>query len=186
MTTACIIAAIMPIRPLRPLLIAAVLATLTAPVASRAQQVGVVADGVYYTPNTHLPAGASLQILPDDGKGIAHCCATITGPAAKPGNQILDALHDDRPIAAYALSLPKSVPADTTGFGVAGTARFVRQGAHPQAMLDGGLPLAFATCTSTEGTHYLGRKVGSNTLLVHLYQYFDGELESTCRDADLK
>lgn len=146
----------------------------------------MVADGVYYTPDTHLAAGTSLQILPDDGKGIAHCCATITGPASKPGNQILDALHDDRTIAAYALSLPKSVPADTTGFGVAGDARFVHQGAHPQAMLDGGLPLAFSIRTPTEGVHYFGSKAGSNTLLVHLYQYFDGELESTCRDADLK
>ncbi|WP_455777435.1 hypothetical protein, partial [Burkholderia stabilis] len=181
--TTCIIAAIMPIRPLRPLLIVPALAVS---IAAHAQQVGVVADGVYYTPNTHLAAGTSLQVLPDDDKGVARCCATITGPAAKPGNQILDSLHDDRTIAAYALSLPKSVPADTRGFGVAGTARFVRQGAHPQAVLDGGLQLAFSTCTSVEGTHYLGRKVDGNKLLVHLYQYFDGEFEPTCKDRDLK
>ncbi|AXF25210.1 hypothetical protein CUJ89_26495 [Burkholderia pyrrocinia] len=173
----------MPIRPLRPLLISTALAVS---LAAHAQQVGVVADGVYYTPNTHLAAGTSLQVLPDDDKGIAHCCATITGPASKPANQILDNLHDDRTIAAYALSLPKSVPADTRGFGVAGSARFVRQGARPEAVLDGGLQLAFSTCTSMEGTHYLGRKVGANTLLVHLYQYFDGELEPTCKDRDLK
>ncbi|MDF3083260.1 hypothetical protein [Burkholderia sola] len=172
----------MSIRPFRPLLIAPALAVS---IAAHAQQVGVVADGVYYTPNTHLAAGTSLQVLPDDDKGVARCCATVTGRAGKPGNQILDSLHDDRKIAAYALSLPKSVPADTRGFGVVGTARFVRQGAHPEAVLDGGLPLAFSTCTSVEGTHYLGRKVGANTLLVHLYQYFDGELEPTCKDRDL-
>ncbi|WP_175878677.1 hypothetical protein [Burkholderia sp. BCC0097] len=173
----------MLIRPPRPLLIAPALAVS---VAAHAQQVGVVADGVYYTPNTHLAAGTSLQVLPDDDKGVARCCATVTGPAGKPGNQILDSLHDDRTIAAYALSLPKSIPADTRGFGVVGTAHFVRQGAHPEAVLDGGLPLAFSTCTSAEGTHYLGRKVGANKLLVHLYQYFDGELEPTCKDRDLK
>ncbi|WP_419689781.1 hypothetical protein ACN22W_24875 [Burkholderia theae] len=173
----------MPIRALRPLLIAPALAVS---VAAHAQQVGVIADGVYYTPNTHLAAGTSLQVLPDDDKGIPRCCATITGPAGKPANQILDALHDDRTIAAYALSLPKSVAADTRGFGVVGTARFVRQGARPEAVLDGGLQLALSTCTSVEGTHYLGRKVGANKLLVHLYQYFDGELEPTCKDRDLK
>ncbi|CAB3746341.1 hypothetical protein B7G54_25295 [Burkholderia puraquae] len=177
----------MPIRSLRPLLTAA---AFSVSIASYAQQVGVVAFGVYYTPNTHLAAGTSLQILPDDDKGIAHCCATITGPASKPANQIFDNLHDDRhegrAIAAYALSLPKSVPADTSGFGVAGDARFVRQGARPEAVLDGGLQLAFSTCTSAEGTHYLGRKVANGKLLVHLYQYFDGDLEPTCKDRDLK
>ncbi|AFQ51017.1 hypothetical protein [Burkholderia cepacia] len=176
----------MPIRPLRPFLIATALAASAAPVAARAQQVGVVAGGVYYTPNTHLAPGTSLQILPDDDQGVARCCAMITGPAAKPRDQILDALHDDRTIAAYALSVPKSIPADTSGFGVTGDARFVRQGVHPEAVLDGGLPLAFSTCTSIEGTHYLGRKVGSNKLLVHLYRYFDGEFESNCKDRDLK
>ncbi|WP_431822962.1 hypothetical protein [Burkholderia sp. F1] len=37
-----------------------------------------------------------------------------------------------------------------------------------------------------EGTHYLGRKVGNRKLLVHLYEYFDGEFEPTCKDSDLQ
>ncbi|KWE56879.1 hypothetical protein WL77_29130 [Burkholderia ubonensis] len=172
----------MPIRSLRTLLIASALACS---IVSHAQQVGVVTHGVYYSPNPHLAAGTPLQILPDDDKGVARCCATITGPARKPSRQILDDLHD-RTIVAYALTMPRSLPADTAGFGVVGPARFVRDGAHPEAVLDDDLRLAFSTCTSMEGTHYLGRKVGSRKLLVHLYEYFDGEFEPTCKDSDLQ
>jgi hypothetical protein len=66
------------------------------------------------------------------------------------------------------------------------TARFVRQGARPEAILGDGLRLAFYTCASMEGRHYLGRRVGDNKLLFHMYQYFDIEFEPTCRDEDLE
>ncbi|MXN74002.1 hypothetical protein GR157_04515 [Burkholderia sp. 4701] len=171
----------MTIHPLRTFLIASALAVS---VTSHAQQVGVVTGGVYYTPNTHLAAGTPLQILPDDDKGVARCCATIKGPAGKPARQVLDSLRD-RTMAAYALTMPPSIPADTSGFGVVGPAHFVRAGAHPEAVLDDNLRLAFSTCTSMEGEHYLGRKPDTRKLLVHLYLYFDGEFESNCKASDL-
>ncbi|RQQ10204.1 hypothetical protein DF107_08120 [Burkholderia stagnalis] len=171
----------MTIHPLRTFLIASALAVS---VTSHAQQVGVVTGGVYYTPNPHLAAGTPLQILPDDGTGVARCCATIKGPARKPPRQVFDSLRD-RTMAAYALTMPPSIPADASGFGVVGPARFGRAGAHPEAVLDDDLRLAFSTCTSTEGVHYLARKPGSRKLLVHLYLYFDGEFEPNCKDSDL-
>ncbi|MBN3819622.1 hypothetical protein G3N57_24750 [Paraburkholderia sp. Se-20369] len=171
----------MTIPPLRTFLFASALAVS---VTSHAQQVGVVTDRVYYTPNPHLAAGTPLQILPDDGKGVARCCATIIGPARNPPRQVLDSLRD-RTMAAYALTMPPSIPPDTSGFGVVGPARFVREGAHPEAVLDDNLRLAFSTCMSREGEHYLGRKPGNRKLLVHLYLYFDAEFESNCKDSDL-
>lgn len=157
---------------------------LAASAPLHAQQVGALVDGVYYTVNPHLAAGTRLQILPDDGRGVPQCCAVVTGPARHAPTQVLDSLHD-RTVTAYAVTLPHSVPADTNGFGIAGNATFGRRGAHPEATLDDGLRLAFATCTSSEGEHYLGRKVGDGKLLVHLYQYIDADLEGNCRDADL-
>jgi hypothetical protein len=159
--------------------------TLVFSVSSSGQQVGVVARGVYYSVNPHLQPGSRLQILPDDGTGLVLCCATISRSAAKGELQIYDNLRD-RKIVAYTLSLPQSIPAQTMGFGIVGSARFVRQGAHPEAILDDGLRLTFSTCGSMEGLHYLGRRVGDNKLLVHMYQYLDGEFEPTCRDKDLE
>jgi len=159
--------------------------TLVFPVSANGQQVGVVAGGVYYSVNPHLQAGTLLQILPADDTGMVRCCATISGPAEKSELQIYDNLLD-RKVIAYALSLPQSIPVETTGFGIAGSARFVRQGERPEAILENGLRLTFSTCGSMEGRHYLGRRVGNNQLLVHMYQHFDGEFEPTCKDTDLE
>jgi hypothetical protein len=152
---------------------------------SYAQQVGVVENGIYYSVNPRLPAGTPVQVLPDDDKGIIQCCGEITGPAKKPDRQVSDNLHD-RNVTAYALKLSGLLSTETSGFGIAGNVHMLRQGEHPQATLDDGLRVNFSICTSMEGTHYLGRRVGDNKLLVHLYEYFDGDLVPTCQDTDLK
>ena len=160
--------------------------TLVFPVSSNGQQVDVVSYGVYYSVNPHLQAGTLLQILPDDdSKGNVLCCARILGAAEKSRFQLYDNLLD-REVIAYMLRLPQSIPAETSGFGIVGSARFVRQGARPEAILGDGLRLAFYTCASMEGRHYLGRRVGDKKLLFHMYQYFDIEFEPTCRAKDLE
>ncbi|MEK6419019.1 MAG: hypothetical protein V4801_05405 [Burkholderia gladioli] len=152
---------------------------------AEAQQVGVVDSGVYYSVNPALPKGTRVQVLSDDGQGVVQCCGEIAGPAGQPGRQVLDSLHD-RQVKAYTLAPGGAVTADSSGFGIAGNVKMVRQGAHPQAVLADGSHLNFSTCASAEGVHYLGRRAGDNKLLVHLYEYFDGDLESNCKDSELK
>ncbi|MBN3728384.1 hypothetical protein [Burkholderia sp. Ac-20379] len=152
---------------------------------AEAQQVGVVESGVYYSVNPALPKGTRVQVLSDDDSGNVQCCGEIAGPAKHAGRQVLDSLRD-RPVTAYALTTSGALSADSSGFGIAGNVKMVKQGAHPQAVLADGSHLNFSTCASAEGVHYLGRRAGDNKLLVHLYEYFDGDLESNCKDSELK
>ena len=154
---------------------------------SHAQQIGVVNNGVYYSVNPRLPNGTLVQVLTDDDNSVIRCCGEITGQAKDTGQQtqVLDSLRD-RNITAYTLALSGSLSKEISGFGIAGHVRMLRQGQRPQAMLDDGLQVNLSVCTSAEGVHYLGRRVGDNKLLVHLYQYFDRDLEPTCKDAELK
>lgn len=152
---------------------------------SHAQQIGVVENGVYYSVNPRLPKGTLVQVLTNDDKGVIRCCGEIAGLAKQPDRQVSDSLHD-RSVTAYALTLSGSLSSETSGFGIAGYVHILRRGARPQATLDDGLRLDFSICTSTEGTHYLGRRVGDNKLLVHLYEYFDGDLEPTCKKGQLE
>jgi hypothetical protein len=154
---------------------------------SHAQQVGIVKNGIYYSLNPRLPNGTLVQVLTDDDKGLIRCCGEIAGPAKRPDDevQVLDSLHD-RSVMAYTLTLSGSLLPETSGFGIAGYVHMVRQGQRPQAVLDDGLQLNLSICTSAEGWHYLGRRVGDNKLLVHLYKYFDGDLEPTCRRGELE
>ncbi len=171
--------------PTRALLATALTALALLPLAARAQQVGIVDNGVYYSLNPHLPAGTNVQVLPDDDTGVIQCCGKISGPAAHADRQISDSLRD-RHVTAYTLTLAAPLSADTSGFGIAGQARMIRQGKHPQALLDDGTHLNLSSCTSMEGVHYLGRRAGDDKLLVHLYAYFDGDLEASCKDSELK
>lgn len=161
--------------------------TLLVSSLAHAQQVGFVKEGIYYSVNPKLPKGTLVQVLTDDDNSVIRCCGEITGQAKDTGQrtQVLDSLRD-RSITAYTLALSGSLSKETSGFGIAGYVRMLRQGARPQAMLDDGLKVNFSVCTSGEGWHYLGREVGNNKLLVDLYQYFDGDLEATCKDSDLK
>ncbi|WP_414441759.1 hypothetical protein [Burkholderia sp. 22PA0106] len=152
---------------------------------AEAQQVGVVDGGVYYSVNPVLPKGTRVQVLSDDGRGVIQCCGEISGPAKQANRQVLDSLRD-RPVTAYALTPGGALSADSAGFGIAGNVKMIRQGAHPQGILEDGSHLNFSICASSEGMHYLGRRAGDNKLLVHLYEYFDGDLESNCKDSELK
>ncbi len=152
---------------------------------AEAQQVGVVESGVYYAVNPALQKGTRVQVLSDDGQGVIQCCGEIAGPAKQASRQVLDSLRE-RQVTAYALTPSGAVTADSAGFGIAGNVKMVRQGAHPQAMLADGSHLNLSTCASAEGVHYLGRRAGDNKLLVHLYEYFDGDLESNCKDSELQ
>jgi len=154
-------------------------------IPSRAQEIGLVAYGVYYSVNPALHAGTSVQVLPDDGSAAVRCCAEISGSAKKSGAQIFDSLLD-RQISAYALSLPQSIPTDSVGFGIVGPAQVVQHGTRPEVVLSNGMRLELSTCMSPEAAHYLGREVtGDKKLLFHMYQYFDFTFEPTCKNSDL-
>ncbi|HEV3426759.1 MAG TPA: hypothetical protein VG320_02650 [Paraburkholderia sp.] len=152
---------------------------------ANAQQVGFVSNGVYYSVNPQLADGATLQIVPDVAHPAVQCCATISG-RARANPMVSDELRD-RAVTAYTIKLPPALDKDVSGFGVIGEAHFAHVGAtSSDATLAGGLKVRLSTCTSSEGVHYLGKRVGDDKTLVHLSQHFDADFEPTCSDADLQ
>ncbi|NIE66975.1 hypothetical protein [Burkholderia sp. Ax-1719] len=171
----------MPPRVIRALILLVALATAA---LAHAQQVGFISNGVYYSVNPQLANGTTLQIVPDVDHPAVQCCATISGRAHANPN-VFDDLRD-RAVTAYAIKLPPALDKDVSGFGVTGEAHFAHVGKTADATLEGGLMVRLATCTSGEGVHYLGKRIGDGKTLVHLSQHFDADFEPTCSDADLE
>lgn len=170
----------MPLRALRALCLVVSLASTA---LAHGQQVGFISFGVYYSVNPKLSNGTTLQIVPDVAHPAVQCCAIISGHA--PANlNVSDDLHD-RAVTAYAITLPANFDKDVSGFGVTGEAHFAQVGKTADATLEGGLKVRLSTCTSGEGVHYLGKRIGDGKTLVHLSEHVDADFEPTCRDADL-
>ncbi|WP_321887531.1 hypothetical protein [Paraburkholderia bannensis] len=171
----------MSLRVLRALFVVISLASAT---LAHAQQVGFISFGVYYSVNPQLSNGTKLQIVPDVDHPAVQCCAVISGHAPANPN-VFDDLRD-RDVTAYAIKLPATIDKDVSGFGVTGEAHFAKVGKTADATLEGGLKVRLSTCTSGEGVHYLGKRIGDGKTLVHLSQHVDADFEPTCPDADLE
>lgn len=145
------------------------------------QQVGVLEGETYYSVNGKINHGDMLQLV-DYSSGKIYCCATILKQIPKNDeSRVSDILHD-RNVFSYSISGAEGAPKNIDGFGIVGSAKIEMHHGTVEVKLDDGIDVSLSTCTSTEGVHYVGRRVKTGKILVHFYNYLDADLDPTCKD----